>query len=929
MNQPMSKHIPKPLNDNCNYYTFQLNNKLNVFLVEDAETEEASGTMLVKIGHSHDTVIGIAHFLEHMLFNGTTKYPDENEYSKYITKNGGQNNAYTDHDHTCYFFTVQAECLEHSLDMFGNFFISPLLNPDSVDREKNAVDSEHIKNITNDSWRLQEIVRQAMDSTNPISNFGTGSAKTLAVPNIDKHVRHFFETHYSSHLMTLFVVAKNNIEIIKQKIIDTYSQIPFRITPENMRYFGNKIYNYPQTIKVVPLKQMEKLVISWDLPSYKHCPLRSPYHFLSHIIGHEGKNTIHYLLCQLGYISSLAAGTEIHCNDRCTFSISIMLTPIGSNHKEDILNTIFKYIELMKMKINLEHMEMLYNEQMTLDAFEFKYSIKNNPMEKAMEYAKLVNSYDFDLHDMLIIPYAKENFVPNVKANLSEVLNLMTIEKSIVIFVSNSYAGTTNLVDPDYGTEYSIENTYPDLSVATIDTTLLDLPNKNIFMSTGENMITLRPSEKTSPFKLNTECECVNLWVLPTNKFATPDVSVKVTINLPLSMESTELYIKSVLYFTSLLTEINYEKYMCTTANYDTDVVFDSGKLYINIFGNYDKILTVCEFIVNSLLNSKLITEKIFNTSVYSLTMSTTNSIMSPPYKRVGSLFSKKMCSKYYDNYDITPVLNSNLITLESVKNVITELLNLTSCTILVSGNCTTDVALGVGKIFENFVVKPTNSAIFESMYDTYICPTIELETVSKAVENSLEVNSAVLYNVFIGKLKYGHTENWKKQVCLLNILDAVMSNEYFDEIRTKESFGYIVGGAKKDHGDKINKHKYYSFIVQSPHKTPEEIINRTEKFIIDYKIKLQTLSDEDLGEVIDALVSGLEAPYNNLEDMASFVFGSEISAEFLTFDLKNQLVEEYSNIKANDLVEFYDDKFIKTKRAVVAGLHGSNNKTE
>ena len=38
---------------------------------------------------------GIAHFLEHMLFMGTEKYPDENEYSKFLAAHGGSSNAYT------------------------------------------------------------------------------------------------------------------------------------------------------------------------------------------------------------------------------------------------------------------------------------------------------------------------------------------------------------------------------------------------------------------------------------------------------------------------------------------------------------------------------------------------------------------------------------------------------------------------------------------------------------------------------------------------------------------------------------------------------------------------------------------------------------------------------------------------------------------
>jgi hypothetical protein len=168
-----------------------------------------------------------------------------------------------------------------------------------------------------------------------------------------------------------------------------------------------------------------------------------------------------------------------------------MLIPTGSINKENVLYTIIQYIELIKNKINSEHLEILYNEQMVLDAFEFKYCTKNDPSERTIGYVKLVNSYDFDLHDMLIMPYAKENFIPHVKSNLLDVINEMIIEKSVVVIISNSYDGKTNLVDEDYGTNYNILNVHPNLKNANINVSLLDLPNVNRFMSISEDSVTL------------------------------------------------------------------------------------------------------------------------------------------------------------------------------------------------------------------------------------------------------------------------------------------------------------------------------------------------------------------------------------------------------------------------------------------------------
>ena len=93
--------------------------------------------MDVAVGHMVDppALPGLAHFCEHMLFLGTEKYPDENEYSKYLSQHGGGSNAYTSGDHTNYYFDVSPAHLEGALDRFAQFFLAPLFTATATDRE--------------------------------------------------------------------------------------------------------------------------------------------------------------------------------------------------------------------------------------------------------------------------------------------------------------------------------------------------------------------------------------------------------------------------------------------------------------------------------------------------------------------------------------------------------------------------------------------------------------------------------------------------------------------------------------------------------------------------------------------------------------------------------------------------------------------------
>ena len=126
------------------YKHVQLPNGVRCILISDKETDKSAASLDVKVGCSLDPkpLYGTAHFLEHMLFMGTEKYPSENEYSQFIQNNGGMNNAYTSLTNTNYHFDCSNEAFEEALDRFAQFFICPNFSESGAEREVKAVDSE-------------------------------------------------------------------------------------------------------------------------------------------------------------------------------------------------------------------------------------------------------------------------------------------------------------------------------------------------------------------------------------------------------------------------------------------------------------------------------------------------------------------------------------------------------------------------------------------------------------------------------------------------------------------------------------------------------------------------------------------------------------------------------------------------------------------
>jgi hypothetical protein len=102
----------------------------------------------------------MAHFVEHLLFMGNKKYPQEADFSRFIGDRGGYYNAFTSHDRTVYGFSINHEGFEGALDRLSCFFKYPNFSQDTISREMNAVHHEFEDEIENEGLRLWRIIKE-------------------------------------------------------------------------------------------------------------------------------------------------------------------------------------------------------------------------------------------------------------------------------------------------------------------------------------------------------------------------------------------------------------------------------------------------------------------------------------------------------------------------------------------------------------------------------------------------------------------------------------------------------------------------------------------------------------------------------------------------------------------------------------------------
>ena len=190
--------------DDRKYKVMTLSNHLRALLISDPNSNISAAAMDVPAGFFNDPpdYEGLAHFCEHMLFIGTKKYPETNQYSHFLQTHGGGDNAYTSTQNTNYFFNVEAEYFSTALDMFAHFFIDPLFSVESVMDEMNAVNAEHEKNLHTDGWKLWQLLKNVSNPQHPFSQFSTGSLETLNKSDVHDQLLCYFNSSYSANTVS-------------------------------------------------------------------------------------------------------------------------------------------------------------------------------------------------------------------------------------------------------------------------------------------------------------------------------------------------------------------------------------------------------------------------------------------------------------------------------------------------------------------------------------------------------------------------------------------------------------------------------------------------------------------------------------------------------------------------------------------------------
>ncbi|UVJ46660.1 pyrroloquinoline quinone biosynthesis protein PqqF [Pseudomonas sp. LS1212] len=196
-----------------------LNNGLRVSLRSTPHLKRCAASLRVAAG-SHDVPLawpGLAHFLEHLFFLGTERFPAEDGLMRYVQRHGGQLNATTRERTTDFFFEAPTGAFAGGLERLCDMLTAPRMAVDEQLREREVLHAEFIAWSRDATAQRQFRLYQGLSAAHPLRAFHAGNRYTLPIPSahFQRALRGFYERFYQAGQMTLSITGPQPIAELK------------------------------------------------------------------------------------------------------------------------------------------------------------------------------------------------------------------------------------------------------------------------------------------------------------------------------------------------------------------------------------------------------------------------------------------------------------------------------------------------------------------------------------------------------------------------------------------------------------------------------------------------------------------------------------------------------------------------------------------
>ncbi len=187
---------------------YTLDNGMAVLLEPIEGVVSVSVGLWVKTGSRNETnaELGYAHFIEHMLFKGTSNYSAK-DIARIVDRVGGQHNAATNREYTCYYINVVSDYLDLSIKLLADMYYNSLFDGSELEKEKNVILEEIRMYEDTPDELIHDVFMESMLYKHPLGHPILGTIESISDTDREKMLN-FFRNNYVNE-NCIFAVAGN------------------------------------------------------------------------------------------------------------------------------------------------------------------------------------------------------------------------------------------------------------------------------------------------------------------------------------------------------------------------------------------------------------------------------------------------------------------------------------------------------------------------------------------------------------------------------------------------------------------------------------------------------------------------------------------------------------------------------------------------
>ncbi|MGD8111241.1 insulinase family protein [Vibrio sp. TRT 17S01] len=889
-------------NDTNQYRYLTLSNGLRALLIQDTNAQKSAAALAVNVGHFDDPSDreGLAHYLEHMLFLGTEKYPKVGEFQSFISQHGGSNNAWTGTEHTCFFFDVSNSAFENALERFAQFFSAPLFNSEALDKERQAVESEYKLKLNDDARRLYQVNKEVINPAHPFAKFSVGNLETLGDrdgQSIRDEIVDFHYHQYSADIMTLSLISPEPLNEQEESVRKYFASIP------NHQLAGKSLHvPYADEnstgifVCVEPLKEIRKLTLAFPLESMDEHYQTKPLSYFAHLLGYEGENSLMLTLKDQGWITSLSAGGGVSGSNYREFTISCALTEEGIAHTDDIIQAIFAYIELIK-KEGFDEWRYLEKQAVLESAFQFQEPTR--PMDLVSHL--VVNMQHYAPEHTIYGDYMMVEYQETLLRSLIEQLCIENVRVTLV-----AQGQTYDREAKWYFTPYSVKpfTTTQIEHFKQRSALSFSLPDKNPFIcydlepkAIEEQITTPHVIEELPGFKL---------WHMQDTEFRVPKGVVYVAIDSPYAVENPRNIVMTRLCVEMFLDSLAKETYQAEIAGMGYNMYAHQGGVTLTISGFSQKQPELMKMILARFAQREF-NAKRFETIKTQLLRNWRNSSQDRPISQLFNAMTGILQPNNPPYHALLEALEG--IEVEELAPFVDKILTTLHVEMFVYGDWDKQAAYQLGSTLKD-ALRVKNQTYQESLRPLIMLG--ENGTFQKEVHCDQEDSAIVLY--------YQCEDTSPRNIALYSLANHLMSATFFHEIRTKQQLGYMVGTGNMP----LNKHPGIVLYVQSPNAAPSELLNSIDEFLNAFYMVLLELNEYQWHSSKRGLWNQIATPDTTLRGRAQRLWVA-IGNKDSEFNQREKVLEELKPLSRSDMIRFVVNQ-LKPRTANRLIMHTQGN---